>query len=155
MSEFRLKINSGGAAYTCAASTDSARALRTHGALTRREWVGFVPRNDADARGSIVAPAPLKNHLVPRQIQDSPAKTPVLHLKLLHALHRIGHQTSVLPAPTGIRHIAHPNSTDCIRHTMPLRHHHIDLVQFLNELFGIVTLPGHERPLVCSSTTSG
>src|SRR5215831_13850746 len=45
-----------------------------------------------------------------------------------------------------IRHLAHPDLADCVRHGLPLRDQNIDLSQLRNNLFRLVSLPCHYSP---------
>src|SRR5262249_38657034 len=88
----------------------------------------------------------LQNELVQRQIGNRLAQPAVLELKVLQALHLLGLQPAELLAPPIIRHLAHPDLADCVRHGLPLRDQNIDLSQLRNNLFRLVSLPCHYSP---------
>src|SRR5262249_38998401 len=108
-----------------------------------------------DARGLEVSPGGLlKNELVQCQIRDRLAQSAVLELKVLQALHLLALQPAKLLAPPIIRHLAHPDLADCVRHGLPLRDQNIDLPQLRNDLFRLVSLPCHYSPPWCQRHTS-
>ena len=76
-------------------------------------------------------------------------------LELLQALDLVGLQTPILPAPSVVGDLAHTDLTDRIRHAATLRYQDIDLAQLRDDVFGLVSLPRHEGPPACSSTTPG
>src|SRR5262249_15216508 len=78
----------------------------------------------------------------------------VLELKVLQALHLLGLQPTELLPPPIIRHLAHPDLTDCIHHVLALRDQNIDLPQLRDDLFRLVSLPCHCSPPGCQRHTS-
>src|SRR5262249_38711127 len=78
----------------------------------------------------------------------------ILQLKVLEALHLLALQPAKLLAPPIIRHLAHPDLTDCIHHVLALRDQNIDLPQLRNDLFRLVSLPCHCSPPGCQRHTS-
>src|SRR5215813_14085799 len=75
-------------------------------------------------------------------------------LKVLQALHLLALQPAELLAPPIIRHLAHPNLADGVRHGLPLRDQNIDLPQLRDDLFRLVSLPCHCSPPGCQRHTS-
>src|SRR5215813_5996901 len=75
-------------------------------------------------------------------------------LKVLQALHLLALQPAELLAPPIIRHLAHPNLADGVRHGLPLRDQNVDLPQLRNDLFRLVSLPCHCSPPGCQRHTS-
>src|SRR5262249_32581688 len=74
--------------------------------------------------------------------------------KVLEALHLLALQPAKLLAPPIIRHLAHPDLTDCIHHVLALRDQNIDLPQLRDDLFRLVSLPCHCSPPGCQRHTS-
>src|SRR5262249_45969934 len=126
------------------------RDARTHAAA-----LGPAQCRHGDARGLEVSPGGLlQNELVQRQIRDCLAQPAILQLKVLEALHLLALQPAKLLAPPIIRHLAHPDLTDCIHHVLALRDQNIDLPQLRDDLFRLVSLPCHCSPPGCQRHTS-
>src|SRR5215472_6771969 len=116
---------------------------------------GHYQCRHGDARGLEVSPGGLlQNELVQRQIGNRLAQPAVLELKVLQALHLLGLQPTELLPPPIIRHLAHPDLTDCIYHVLALRDQNIDLPQLRDDLFRLVSLPCHCSPPGCQRHTS-
>src|SRR5215467_8674345 len=102
-------------------NSDAARA--PHRRDARRYAAALAPAQCrlGDARGLEVSPnSLLQNELIQRQIGNRLAQSAVLELKVLQALHLLGLQPAKLLAPPIIRHLAHPDLADCVRHGLPL-----------------------------------
>src|SRR5262245_47089317 len=56
--------------------------------------------------------------------------------------------------PPIIRHLAHPDLSDCVHHVLTLRDQNIDLPQLRDDLFRLVSLPCHCSPPGCQRHTS-
>jgi hypothetical protein len=96
----------------------------------------------SSTRGLEVSPSSLlQNELIQRQIGNRLAQPAVLELKVLQARHLLGLQPTELLAPPIIRHLAHADLADCVRHVLALRDQNIDLPQLRDDLFGLVSLP--------------
>src|SRR5262245_20615062 len=124
-----------GHAGPCVASSDAARAPHRHDARRRAAALGPAQCRHGDARGLEVSPGGLlQNELVQRQIGNRLAQPAVLELKVLQALHLLGLQPAELLAPPIIRHLAHPDLADCVRHGLSLRDQNFGLSQIRNNV---------------------
>jgi hypothetical protein len=92
-----------------------ARPAQQRGHARRHAAVlGPAQYRHGDARGLEVSPSSLpQNELIQRQIGNPLAQPAVLELKVLQALHLLGIQPTELLTPPIIRHLAHPDLTDC------------------------------------------
>lgn len=82
-----------------------------------------------------------QDQLVQRQIRYRLAQPANLKLKILETLDLLDLQTAELLSPAIKRHVTDADLTDRVRHARALRNQNIDLPQFGNDLFRLVSLP--------------
>ena len=99
-------------------------------------------RGSEVSRGSL-----LEDQLLKRQNRDHPPKALLLRLKFFQAFNLVALQAAVLSPLSVIRNFRNTYRPDRLGHRSALCRKHFDLPKLRDDLFRLVSLPGHSELL--------
>ncbi len=128
---------------SCAVWNDADQEPGTPVSRTPSVRRSHGPRKRGDGRGSEVSLGGLgKDHLIQREIRNSPPQPGILCLQFLQALYLIALQSTVFGTPSVICNFRNTYRTDRFRHRFSLRIQHVNLTELRDDLFCLVCSAG-------------